>query len=433
MLRRALLIPSLILFCQAIITAQSLSSRKTLHLEPPSGASHRESPVYAVPSLPEGPFLSFFIVWEGKEAGFDVRFSNDGREWSSWHFLPRDQHNPEKRITAPFFTGTGRRFFQVRDRGGDARALTCHFFSPGYTPAIFPLPQEAAGLRTGGCPLPSLVTRPQWCPGNACPQAASPSTTEVTHLIIHHSAGVNAADDWAAVVRSIWDHHVNGNGWADIGYNYLVDPDGVIYEGRGNDILGAHFCGTNRNTMGICVLGNFQETTPTDAAVGSLIELAAWKLNERQLDPQGSAFHPSSGLVLSTISGHRDGCATSCPGDRFYPLLPEVRSGTAAFLELCRGDATGSSAPGSATLQPSPRLFPNPAGEALQIEIDAPLSGDLTVELFDLSGHRRALEHFRKAGQPATFLLPLNNLPPGLYFLRLHLAGQLFTKKIIRQ
>ncbi|HHH50315.1 MAG TPA: T9SS type A sorting domain-containing protein, partial [Saprospiraceae bacterium] len=143
--------------------------------------------------------------------------------------------------------------------------------------------------------------------------------------IVHHSAGTNSSSDWAAVVRSIWDYHVNVNGWADIGYNYLVDPNGVLYEGRGDNIHGAHFCGTNSGTMGVCVMGDFTNITPTDDAKTTLKNLLAWKICDIDKDPEGSSFHQSSNMTLPNIAGHQDGCATACPGDSFYPQLTQIR------------------------------------------------------------------------------------------------------------
>src|SRR5437016_1926200 len=80
-------------------------------------------------------------------------------------------------------------------------------------------------------------------------------------------AGGNAATDWAAVVRSIWVLHVQGNGWNDIGYNYLIDPNGVLYEGRGggDGVMGAHFSCVNSGTMGVALLGTFS-VVPAPAA-----------------------------------------------------------------------------------------------------------------------------------------------------------------------
>jgi hypothetical protein len=121
------------------------------------------------------------------------------------------------------------------------------------------------------------------------------------------------------------------NGWSDIGYNWLIDPSGTIYQGRAwvdsnDNALGAHFCGFNRNTMGVCMLGDFTSITPTDAALKSLVRLLAYRASANGIDVRARSFHASSGRDLNNISGHRDGCSTECPGDALYPLLPTLRN-----------------------------------------------------------------------------------------------------------
>ena len=141
--------------------------------------------------------------------------------------------------------------------------------------------------------------------------------------------GVEKPDsDWPALVRSIWNFHVFDRGWADIGYNYLIDPNGVIYEGRsgGDNVVGAHFSGVNAGTMAVALLGDFTNEPPTIEAINSLKRIIAWKCDQRDLDPTGRSLHAASQLDLNTISGHRDGPRpTECPGDAFYALLPAIR------------------------------------------------------------------------------------------------------------
>ena len=181
-------------------------------------------------------------------------------------------------------------------------------------------------------PKPPVVTRTEWrCPDGQITTHGSLSYTTVTHLIVHHTAmGVEAPDsDWPALVRSIWNFHVFERGWADIGYNYLIDPNGVIYEGRsgGDDVMGAHFSGVNAGTMAVALLGDFTDAAPTIDALNSLKEILAWKCDQRGLDPEGRSLHEASQLILNTISGHRDGPkATECPGEALYQLLPAIRA-----------------------------------------------------------------------------------------------------------
>jgi N-acetylmuramoyl-L-alanine amidase len=189
-------------------------------------------------------------------------------------------------------------------------------------------------------PEPPVVTRTEWeCPDGPISTHGNLIYATVTHLIVHHTAmGVEATDsDWPALVRSIWKFHVIERGWADIGYNYLIDPNGVIYEGRsgGANVIGAHFSGVNAGTMAVALLGDFSNAAPTSEALNSLKEILAWKCYQCGLDPEGRSLHDASKLILNTISGHRDGPKpTECPGEALYMLLPAIRAEVKNLLVL---------------------------------------------------------------------------------------------------
>ena len=193
-----------------------------------------------------------------------------------------------------------------------------------------------------GCQRPAIITREEWgCPDGATTSHGEPSYTLVTHLVIHHTATSNLAPNPLAVVRSIWNFHVFANGWSDIGYNYLIDRTGNIYEGRagGNDVIGAHFICANEGTCGIALIGTFvaKGPSPDARASSALEELIAWLCDRNSIDPLSSKFHAPSQLDLASICGHLDGNAAStesgtcpkntlCPGQNLYALLPEIRN-----------------------------------------------------------------------------------------------------------
>lgn len=187
-------------------------------------------------------------------------------------------------------------------------------------------------------PKPPIVPRTEWeCPDGAITTHGSLIYTTVTHLIVHHTAmGVETpSSDWPALVRGIWEFHVLERGWVDIGYNYLIDPNGVIYEGRagGDNVIGAHFSGVNAGTMAVALLGDFTNEAPTAKALNSLEEVLAWKCDQRDLDPEGRSLHDASQFILNTISGHRDGPnPTECPGEALYGLLPAIRADVKSLL-----------------------------------------------------------------------------------------------------
>jgi hypothetical protein len=296
------------------------------------------------------PFLAFSAKWEGSAHHITVRFSADGSRWGDWQTLEQDQHGmPEEtwNYSSLHFAPKESQWVQIQHLE-DLGDTELHFFNPGDTKpkADQETTTEPVATRTPTfcpCPLGDFEDRDEWCPSGTCPEDTTPAPTSVTHLIVHHSAGTNQANDWAAVVRSIWDFHVLTRGWDDIGYNWLIDPNGVLYQGRGDNVRGAHFCGNNTGTMGVCVMGDFTAVTPADEAKDALARLLAWKSCDINADPLGTAYHASSDLQLMNISGHRDGCSTSCPGDAFYPQLPAIRQ---AVVDLIATQCAAIAAPG---------------------------------------------------------------------------------------
>ncbi len=165
---------------------------------------------------------------------------------------------------------------------------------------------------------------------------------DVSHGVVHHTATANEPDNPEQVVRNIWNYHVNSLGWRDIGYNYLIDQHGNIYQGRHNEDLGvlevhgAHARGKNFESLGVSLLGNFQDTSPPSDAVDSLEKLLAWLFNQYRLDPQESA---DIGNLedIPRICGHRDVGATACPGAELYEKLPEIREEVATLMAQAEG------------------------------------------------------------------------------------------------
>ncbi len=259
------------------------------------------------------------------QAPAQARASADGVAWTPW----MAGHSHDREEGALLWFETPQRYIEVSQ---PCRVL---FVDPGQSPKRpTPLRRADDGL--------AVVSRQDWgCTPATCPSASAPSYTEVTHLVVHHSAGANQASDWAAVVRSIWVLHVRGNGWNDIGYNYLIDPDGLLYEGRagGDGALGAHFSGVNTGTMGVCLLGTFSTQAATPQALATLRALLTAQARRWQVEAGGRALHGASGLELNVISGHRDAgispratSTTECPGNGLYAVLPDLRRQVRAAL-----------------------------------------------------------------------------------------------------
>ena len=132
-------------------------------------------------------------------------------------------------------------------------------------------------------------------------------------LVIHHTGFPDVDKDSTAA--EIHKFHQEERKWAGIGYHYLIRKDGMIEQGRRPDMVGAHAYGHNKNSLGICLAGNFNLAKPTGAQMASLCQLAAWLCQEYKLNP----------LKRGVIVGHRDLNDTDCPGKNLYSLLKGVR------------------------------------------------------------------------------------------------------------
>ncbi|MET7661398.1 peptidoglycan recognition protein [Streptomyces sp. NPDC005356] len=195
-------------------------------------------------------------------------------------------------------------------------------------------------------PRPRIVTRKGWGADETLREPNFVYTSKVKAAFVHHSATGNnySCSQAPSVIRGIYRYHVKSMGWRDIGYNFLVDKCGNIYEGRAGGVAkpvkGAHTLGFNTNSMGVVVLGTFATSKPPAAAVKGLARLTAWKLGLYGVNPSGKTYLTSAGgnlyrkgksVRLNVISGHRDGFATECPGRLLYNKLGTARSTSASL------------------------------------------------------------------------------------------------------
>ncbi|MEU9962113.1 peptidoglycan recognition protein [Streptomyces sp. NPDC050982] len=193
---------------------------------------------------------------------------------------------------------------------------------------------------------PRIVTRRGWGADETLRERNFSYTKTVKAAFVHHTASGNnyRCAQAPSVIRSIYRYHVKSSGWRDIGYNFLIDKCGNIYEGRAGGVakpvMGAHTLGFNTNSMGIAVLGSFGTTNPPAASVKAIAKLTAWKLGLFGANPKGKTYLKSGGgnlyrkgknVRLNVISGHRDGFATECPGGRLYAKLGKARATSARY------------------------------------------------------------------------------------------------------
>lgn len=218
-------------------------------------------------------------------------------------------------------------------------------------------------INGGAANQPMILSRTEWgCPEGELSPSFPPQYHTPTHIIIHHTDTPNTDTDWAGRVNQIWDYHTNNNGWGDIGYNYLIDPNGVIYEGRagGDNVIGAHALGHNIGTVGIAFIGTFSDVEPTPAALSSAETLIAWISDQNNIDPLGSGTD-IGGANINNIAGHRDVSSSQCPGDTLYGLLTNLRQNVNNIL----------SGTGTITYD----IYIDPAGYIYDIDTSARISG----------------------------------------------------------
>ncbi|WP_410536899.1 FG-GAP-like repeat-containing protein [Streptomyces sp. KL2] len=208
---------------------------------------------------------------------------------------------------------------------------------PSPTPTV-PAAPESTVTR------PPIVSRAAWGADESMVEEPSAYLEDgIKAAFVHHTAleDINyTCSDSAAIVRSLMTFHVKSNGWNDLGYNFLVDKCGTIFEGRhgGVDlpVVGAHTYGFNSYSTGIAVIGNYAAgDVPTPDVTGAVARVAAWKLGQYGVDPTGRVTLTAMGntgvwkegeqATLRTVSGHRDGYNTACPGQALYDALPEIR------------------------------------------------------------------------------------------------------------
>ncbi|MEU5956987.1 FG-GAP-like repeat-containing protein [Streptomyces sp. NPDC047525] len=196
---------------------------------------------------------------------------------------------------------------------------------------------------------PPMIGRAAWGADESQVKDPPEYIDKVKAVFVHHTVGTNdySCAQSASLVRGIMTYHVETEGWNDLGYNFLVDKCGQVFEGRGGGtdlpVRGAHTYGFNGESAGIAVLGDFEGDPATDkpagkptrAALESVSRVAAWKLGQYEGDPTGKVTLTAADNTgvwkkgdtpsLNTISGHRDGFATACPGKTLYAKLGEIR------------------------------------------------------------------------------------------------------------
>jgi putative cell wall-binding protein len=313
--------------------------------------AHGHSQVVA--RLPETPTRQFGVVgvtWDGGSPtdGLTVQIRTHGHGgWSGWQDVAVDTDTAStapgaREGTDPIWvgpaTGVGVRLLSADGRvPADVKVAVIDggtgLAQPAGRIALHP---AAASTTTGGVAEPDIVTRAEWGSMTKLPYCSKPRYAKnMRGVVIHHTVNSNdyTAEQAPGIVRAIQMYHVQQMGWCDVGYNFLVDRFGTIYEGRrggiDKQVRGAHAGNWDVNlyTTGIAMIGNFQKVAPPPALKRAVVHLSAWRLSLFGHRPFGT--FTINGISMRRISGHRDvnldgfnpSTATACPGQLAYDWI----------------------------------------------------------------------------------------------------------------
>ena len=328
---RRLLVLFLMLTAGAVLPATSVAGVASVTTVDLTSASDRSPSSLAHAHR----FTLVGLHWRGTGTVVFRTRSLAGR-WTTWRpAAPEDEDGPDLgsresraagwHVGSPWWVGPSNRL-EIRTSGQVARVRARLVWSPASS-SSYRAPATAAA--SAGTVMPAIVSRAAWGANESIRRAPPSYAPSVRFAIVHHTAGTNtySRDEAAAIVRGIQLYHVRGNGWNDIGYNFLVDRFGTIYEGRyggvDRNVVGAHALGFNTGSTGIALLGTYGDAKPTRAALDSLTKLLAWRLDLAHVDPLSvvtvlsggsERFRPNVPVSLRAISGHRDTGLTECPG-----------------------------------------------------------------------------------------------------------------------
>ena len=408
---------------------------------PAPGPSARRA--HGLPARSTKAFTTVGVTWRHDPRVADVTAQvrwRKGSTWSAWRTLSGDRDDvPDAGTTdttsglrdgtAPLWVGRsdGVQVKVTTATGVQPQDLRVELVDPGSSSADSRrAPRDVASAAQE---QPAVLTRADWGADESI-RRGSPSYNKTVKVgFVHHTDTANGYSmaEVPAMLRSIYAYHVKSNGWSDIGYNYLVDRFGRVWEGRYGGItkavVGAHTGGFNADSFGTAILGTHTTAVPSTATLTAVEQLFAWKLGSYYREPLGKATLRSAGGGTSkypagtyhdfdVVSGHRDAGNTSCPGSATYARMGEIRTAISdyvgvAFLDPVASDTTTYAGSGETiTVKAGTRRAPvwtldvvSSAGTTVRSFAGAP--GDPVDVAWDLTD---------SAGTP---------VPPGAYTLRL--------------
>ena len=233
------------------------------------------------------------LHWQGSGVGLVPALGACTGGWSRWRDAAAEDDGPMPAHTScgraagelgsPYWTGPSNRI-----AGEDVRAA-----SPGCAPTTCGAPARLEPWRAVTvADSPLILSRASWGANERIRRGRPRYADTLRFAVVHHTAGSNSYTraQSAAIVRGIQRYHVLANGWDDIGYNFLVDKYGQIFEGRyggvDRNVVGAHAQGFNTGSSGVALIGNVRgHVRLTAAARSALARLLAWRLDVAHVDP----------------------------------------------------------------------------------------------------------------------------------------------------
>ncbi|MEJ7762888.1 MAG: SH3 domain-containing protein [Thermomicrobiales bacterium] len=304
------------------------------------------------------PFYAVGAHWSGDVAFpvlVELAFSADGASFTDPVTVAaqeEDAGRPDRngRYYADLAFADAARFVRYRTLDGNGEPAAVAGFALTYIDAS-PGPSMEGVYATAlehSVARPPIISRAAWGANEAyrydqTGEIWTPEYRTVEHVIIHHTETTNFQDPLIAL-RSIYYYHAVTRGWGDIGYNYLVDYMGNVYEGRvgGENVVGGHAYQYAEGSSGIGTIGNFSFVDTTPEAQTGIVWITSYAA--RTLDPLASKPFQQVPNV-PTICAHRDVTQTSCPGDFLYDDLATIRQYAAAIID---GGANPAPSPGVA-------------------------------------------------------------------------------------
>jgi hypothetical protein len=286
---------------------------------------------------PESPFDSVDVSWlasrPDNRVHAELRTRPKAGDWSDWNELHLDSHQgadaDPRRFVAPVLArGVAVRVRLTVEPGAGLRELTVGTFDasraigPAALQATPPEPIDGFIIPRSGWGADESWRHVDQDP--AKPIVWPPRYRDVEKIIVHHTVTTNDPPDPAAALRSIYYYHAITRGWGDIGYNFLVDWSGNVYEGRfgGPRVVGGHALKYNPGSLGVALLGDFSSTAPPPVMLESVARLV--ETRAAHLDVTIATDFVDL-IGLANVCGHRDVLLTACPGDSTYDLLPALR------------------------------------------------------------------------------------------------------------